>query len=98
MLSRKNLGKYVLFFLKQTPFFIVIYFRENFLKTPIRPETVKKLVVSGNVDDASHRLYVQNLREIQAKREYQLQKVGHDEQTLLLANIQAHENEDAEES
>ncbi|CAF0942455.1 unnamed protein product [Adineta ricciae] len=67
---------------------------ENFLKAPIRPETVKKLVVSGNVDDASHRLYVQHLREIQAKREYQLQKIGHDEQALLLADIQAHENQD----
>jgi hypothetical protein len=76
----------------------LIYFRENFLKTPIRPETVKKLVVSGNVDDISHRLYVQNLREIQAKREYQLQKIGHDEQTFLLADIQAHEDEDTEES
>ncbi|CAF3429846.1 unnamed protein product [Rotaria sp. Silwood1] len=70
---------------------------ENFLKTPIRPETVKKLVVSGNVDDLTHRLYVQHLREIQAKREYQLQKIGHDEQAFLLAHIQAHEDEDAEE-
>ncbi|UJR33118.1 hypothetical protein I4U23_020575 [Adineta vaga] len=70
---------------------------ENFLKTPIRPETVKKLVVSGNVDDASHRLYVQHLREIQAKREYQLQKIGHDEQAFLLADIQAHENKDRED-
>lgn len=76
----------------------LLFWRENFLKTPIRPETVKKLVVSGNVDDLSHRLYVQNLREIQAKREYQLQKVGHDEQTLLLADIQAHEDEQADES
>jgi hypothetical protein len=78
--------------------FILIYFRENFLKTPIRPETVKKLVVSGNVDDLSHRLYVQNLREIQAKREFQLQKIGHDEQAFLLADIQAHDDEDPEES
>ncbi|CAF0848051.1 unnamed protein product [Rotaria sordida] len=70
---------------------------ENFLKTPIRPETVKKLVVSGNVDDITHRLYVQHLREIQAKREYQLQKIGHDEQSFLLAHIQAHEDEDTEE-
>jgi hypothetical protein len=72
--------------------------RENFLKAPIRPETVKKLVVSGNVDDVSHRLYVQHLREIQAKREYQLQKIGHDEQTFLLADIQAHEDEESDES
>jgi hypothetical protein len=76
----------------------IYFFRENFLKTPIRPETVKKLVVSGNVDDLSHRLYVQHLREIQAKREYQLQKIGHDEQAFLLADIQAHEDEDTEES
>lgn len=55
---------------------------------------MKKLVVSGNVDDVSHRLYVQHLREIQAKREYQLQKIGHDEQAFLLADIQAHENDD----
>ena len=72
--------------------------RENFLKAPIRPETVKKLVVSGNVDDVSHRLYVQHLREIQAKREYQLQKIGHDEQAFLLADIQAHEDEEGDES
>ncbi|CAF2586646.1 unnamed protein product [Rotaria sp. Silwood2] len=70
---------------------------ENFLKTPIRPETVKKLVVSGNVDDITHRLYVQHLREIQAKREYQLQKIGHDEQAFLLAHIQAYDGEDDEE-
>lgn len=69
-------------------------FRENFLKAPMRPETVKKLVVSGNVDDVSHRIYVQHLREIQAKREYQLQKIGNDEQTFLLADIQARENAD----
>ena len=76
-----------------------MYSRENFLKTPIRPETVKKLVVSGNVDDLSHRVYVQHLREIQAKREYQLQKIGHDEQAFLLADIQAHEEEgETEES
>ncbi len=74
-----------------------VFFRENFLKTPIRPETVKKLVVSGDVDDLSHRLYVQNLREIQAKREYQLQKIGHDEQAFLLADIQAHEDEEIDE-
>ena len=55
-------------------------------------------MVSGNVDDASHRLYVQHLREIQAKREYQLQKIGHDEQALLLADIQAHENQDNDDS
>ncbi|CAM4752247.1 unnamed protein product [Rotaria magnacalcarata] len=70
---------------------------ENFLKTPMRPETVKKLVVSGNVDDITHRLYVQHLREIQAKREYQLQKIGHDEQNFLLAQFQAYDNEVAEE-
>ena len=75
-----------------------VFSRENFLKTPIRPETVKKLVVSGDVDDLPHRLYVQNLREIQAKREYQLQKIGHDEQAFLLADIQAHEDEDTDES
>jgi hypothetical protein len=34
------------------------------------------------------------LREIQAKREYQLQKIGHDEQAFLLADIQAYEDED----
>ncbi|CAM4955682.1 unnamed protein product [Rotaria socialis] len=70
---------------------------ENFLKTPMRPETVKKLVVSGNVDDITHRLYVQHLREIQAKREYQLQKIGHDEQSFLLAQFQAYDKEVAEE-
>jgi len=43
-------------------------------------------------------LYVQHLREIQAKREYQLQKIGHDEQTFLLADIQAHEDEDSDKS
>lgn len=60
---------------------------------------MKKLVVSGNVDDLSHRVYVQHLREIQAKREYQLQKIGHDEQAFLLADIQAHEEEgETEES
>lgn len=80
---------------------LVLFFflsRENFLKTPMRPETVKKLVISGNVDDLSHRVYVQHLREIQAKREYQLQKIGHDEQAFLLADIQSHEDEDIEES
>lgn len=41
---------------------------------------------------------MQNLREIQAKREYQLQKIGHDEQSFLLANIQAFENEGSDES
>jgi hypothetical protein len=56
------------------------------------------LVVSGNVDDLSHRVYVQNLREIQAKREYQLQKIGHDEQAFLIADIQAHEDKDTEDS
>ena len=75
-----------------------IQFSENFLKAPIRPETVKKLVVSGNVDDVSHRLYVQHLREIQAKREYQLQKIGHDEEAFLLADIQAHESAETDES
>lgn len=59
---------------------------------------MKKLVVSGNVDDVSHRLYVQHLREIQAKREYQLQKIGHDEEAFLLADIQAHESADTDES
>ena len=59
---------------------------------------MKKLVVSGNVDDVSHRLYVQHLREIQAKREYQLQKIGHDEEAFLLADIQAHENAETDES
>ena len=84
--------------MKRTDSFIVLFFsRENFLKAPIRPETVKKLVVSGNVDDLSHRIYVQHLREIQAKREYQLQKIGHDEQAFLLADIQAHEEEQPEE-
>ncbi len=96
MLFQGNSGKSI--FKMQISLFIVVYFRENFLKTPIRPETVKKLVVSGNVDDPSHRLYVQHLREIQAKREYQLQKIGHDEQAFLLADIQAHENEDTEGS
>ena len=66
--------------------------RENFLKAPIRPGVVKKLVVSSDVDDVSHRLYVQHLREIQAKREYQLQKIEHDEEALLLADVLAHEN------
>lgn len=58
---------------------------------------MKKLVVSGNVDDLSHRIYVQHLREIQAKREFQLQKIGHDEQAFLLADIQAHEDEQQEQ-
>jgi hypothetical protein len=96
MLFPKNLGKSC--FQATELFIIFIDFSENFLKTPIRPETVKKLVVSGNVDDLSHRIYVQHLREIQAKREYQLQKIGHDEQAFLLADIQAHEDEDTEES
>jgi hypothetical protein len=76
----------------------VLFSSENFLKAPIRPETVKKLVVSSNVDDPSHRLYVQHLREIQAKREYQLQKIGNDEQAFLLAKIRANEDETTDDS
>ncbi|CAF0870034.1 unnamed protein product [Didymodactylos carnosus] len=64
---------------------------ENYSKTSIRPETVKKLFVSGNVADDSHRTYVQNLREIQARRELQLQKIAQDEKNFILANALAKE-------